>query len=53
MIESMKKHWQLWLILPIVFCMGVIVFGGINYITNLRKNLTEQAIENVLTVTRQ
>ena len=53
MIKKMKKYRQLWLILPIVFCLGVIVYGGINYISNLRTKLTEQAIENVLTVTRQ
>ena len=53
MMEKLKKYRQLWLVLPIVFCLAVIVYGGINYISNLRKNLTVQAIENVLTVTRQ
>ena len=53
MMENVKKYRQLWLVLPIVFCLGVIVYGGIIYINNLRDNLTEQAIENVLTVTRQ
>ena len=53
MMENVKKYRHLWLVLPIVFCMGIIVFGGINYMSNLRDNLTEQAIENVLTVTRQ
>ena len=53
MMEKLKQYRQLWLVLPIVFCIGVIVFGGINYITGLRDNLTVQAIENVLAVTRQ
>ena len=53
MIQKLKKYRQLWLILPIVFCIGVIVFGGMNYMSNLRKNLTNQAIENVLAVTLQ
>ena len=53
MMKNVKKYRQLWLVLPIVFCLGVIVYGGINYISNLRKNLTAQAIENVLAVTHQ
>ena len=53
MMKKIKKYRQLWLILPIVFCMGVIVLGGINYLTNLRTKLTGQAIENVLAVTSQ
>ena len=53
MTEKVKKYRQLWLVLPIIFCMGVIVFGGLNYISDLRTNLTNQAIQNVLTVTRQ
>ena len=53
MIEKLKKYRQLWLILPIVICLGVIVYGGVNYIANLRANLNNQAIENVLAVTRQ
>ena len=53
MIKNVKKYRQLWLVLPIVVSLGVIVYGGINYINNLRENLTEQAIDNVLAVTRQ
>ena len=53
MMEKLKQYRQLWLVLPIVICLGVIVYGGISYISNLRENLTEQAIENVLAVTRQ
>ena len=53
MAAKVKKYRQLWLILPIVVCMGIIVFGGINYLAQLKQNLTEQAIDNVLTVTRQ
>ena len=53
MAENVKKYRQLWLVLPIVVCMGIIVFGGMSYISNLRDNLTVQAIDNVLAVTRQ
>ena len=53
MIEKVKKYRQFGLILPIAFCMVVVVLGGINYISNLRAKLTDQAIENVLAVTRQ
>ena len=50
MTEKLKKHRQFWLVLPIVICIGIIVFGGINYLSNLRTNLTVEAIDNVLTV---
>ena len=53
MTETVKKYRQLVLVLPIIICFGIITFGGINYLTYLRRNLTEQAIDNVLTVTRQ
>ena len=53
MTKKMKKYRQLWLVLPIVVCMGIIMFGGISYIFRLRENLTHQAIDNVLTVTHQ
>ena len=53
MMEKVKKYRQLWLVLPIIFCVGIIVYGGISYISQLRQNLTGQAIQNVLTVTRQ
>ena len=53
MLKKLKQYRQLWLVLPVVLCIGIIVYGGINYISNLRGNLTVQAIENVLAVTRQ
>ena len=53
MKEKIKRYRQLWLVLPSVLCLGVIVYGGINYIYNLREELTYQAIENVLSVTHQ
>lgn len=53
MAEKVKKYRQLWLVLPIVQCMGIIVYGGINYLSDLRTNLTSQTIRNVLTVTHQ
>ena len=53
MMETVKQNRQLWLVLPIVVSLGVIVYGGINYINNLRANLTVDAIENVLSVTHQ
>ena len=53
MLEKLKKYRQIWLVLPIVVCLGVIVYGGITYVGNLRKSLTGDAIENVLNVTHQ
>ena len=53
MMKKIKTYRQIWLVLPILLCIGIILYGGTNYIANLRKNLTAQAIENVLTVTRQ
>ena len=52
-MKKLKKYRQFWLVLPIGLCMGIIVYGSISYLSNLRTKLTEQAIENVLTVTRQ
>ncbi len=34
-------------------CMGIIIMGGLRYMTTLQKNLTDQTIANVMTVTRQ
>ena len=53
MTEKVKKYRQLWLVLPIILCMGVIVYGGISYLSHLGKNLAKEAIDDVLTVTRQ
>lgn len=49
----MKKNHRFWLVLLIVLCMSVIIIGGFNYIFSLQKDLEEQSINNVLTVTQQ
>ncbi|MDE7259646.1 MAG: hybrid sensor histidine kinase/response regulator, partial [Lachnospiraceae bacterium] len=36
-----------------MICIGVILWGGIHYISSLRASLMEQAVHNVLTVTMQ
>jgi len=53
MIEKKGKYQQIWLTILIVICLGMILAGGTNYVNSLRDDLTEQAIQNVLTVTVQ
>ena len=53
MVKTFKKHQRLFLVILIVICMGIIVAGGIRYISTLRHNLQDNAIQNVLTVTKQ
>jgi len=53
MQKRWKKHQRAWLIGLIIICLGVILFGGIHYVERLRENLGEQAVQNVLAVTKQ
>ncbi len=53
MIEKIKKYQRSMLIILIVICMGIILIGGIGYVEMLQKNLQNQAIQNVMTVTKQ
>ncbi|MDE6591207.1 MAG: HAMP domain-containing histidine kinase, partial [Oscillospiraceae bacterium] len=53
MTKKAKKNQMGWLILLIIVCLGVIVLGGLRYVANLRGNLTDQSVQNVLTVTKQ
>ena len=53
MAEKTGKNQWAWLVLLIVVCLGIIGFGGMQYVTRLRGNLTDQAVQNVLTVTMQ
>lgn len=53
MIEKIKKNQRLLLVIVIVLCMGTILAGGSYYVETLRKNLQNQAIQNVLGVTMQ
>ncbi len=53
MAEKKRNHRQIWLIVLIIFCLCVILAGGMNYVHSLRRELTGQAIQNVLTVTAQ
>ena len=52
-LNQVKKNRRIWTILLILLCIGMVLFGGSYYISTLRQSLTEQAIANVLTVTRQ
>ena len=47
------KHQRLWLMVLLAVCMGVIMMGGLQYVAHLREDLTEQAVLNVMTVTKQ
>ena len=47
-----KNNWG-WLVALIVVCMGVVLAGGLNYISSLRGDLMDQATLSVLTVTKQ
>ena len=53
MVQKIKRNPRAWMIVLLAVCMGLILFGGISYLTSLRDNLREQSIQNVLTVTMQ
>ena len=49
----MKKRQRYWLAFLIAVCMGFILIGGMHYVSSLRDDLTDEAVQNVLTVTTQ
>ncbi len=53
MLEKIRKNQRNYFGVLIVVCMGIILCGGLHYISTLRSKLIEQAIHNVLTVTTQ
>ncbi len=53
MVKKTQRNRRTFLSLLIILCMGLILGGGIYYISSLRSKLMEQAIHNVLTVTKQ
>ncbi len=53
MVKKTQRNRRTFLSLLIILCMGLILVGGIYYISSLRAKLMEQAIHNVLTVTTQ
>ena len=53
MTKLSKKGQRVWLVSLIVLCLIVILVGGIRYVSRLRSNLANQAIQNVMTVTAQ
>ncbi|MDE7261287.1 MAG: response regulator [Oscillospiraceae bacterium] len=53
MFEKIKKHQRYVLVVLIVICMAIILVGGLRYVANLRENLLENAIQSVMTVTKQ
>ncbi len=53
MLKKVHKNQRNHLSLLIVVCMGIILWGGLHYLSSLRSKLMEQAVNNVLTVTVQ
>jgi len=53
MFEKLKKQPRSLMIGVIAICMAAILAGGAHYIKTLQDNLEEQAIMNVMTVTKQ
>lgn len=51
--KKIQKNQSTLLALLIVICMGIILAGGLFYVSSLRGKLEEQAIHNVLAVTTQ
>ncbi len=53
MDKKVQKNQRTYLGVLIVICMGIILWGGVYYISSLRSKLMAQAVHNVLTVTMQ
>jgi len=53
MVEEIRKHQRLILVILIVICIGVILAGGFRYLQKLRDNLENNAIQDVMNVTLQ
>ncbi len=53
MLKKMQKNKSTRLSLLIIICMGIILVGGLYYVSSLQVKLTEQAVHNVLAVTIQ
>ncbi len=53
MTEKIKKHQETLVIILIVICIGAIMIGGVNHIWKLRRNLKDNGIQNLMTVTVQ
>ena len=52
-METIRKNQGIWLVVLIFICMGVILLGGIDYVSALRSGLMEQTVDNVSIVTKQ
>lgn len=53
MFQKVKNNQKIWFRLLLVIGMGIILKGGVGYISSLRTSLMDQAVHNVLTVTQQ
>lgn len=53
MFKKIQKNKNIWLSLLIIICMGIILWGGLYYVSSLQVKLTDQAVNNVLAVTIQ
>jgi len=53
MMERIRKYQQALLAALMVVCLGVIMVGGVQYVGRLRRNLRDNALQNLMTVTAQ
>ncbi len=53
MAGKIKKNQRAWMVILLLVCVVAIVAGAVGYIARLRGNLMDQAVQNVMTVTRQ
>lgn len=53
MLKKKRKNRRTYPSLLIIICMGIILLGGLYYISTLRSKLTEQAVHHVSTLTVQ
>jgi len=53
MLKKIQKNKSILISLLIIICMGIILWGGLHYVSSLRVKLMEQAVHNVLAVTTQ
>ncbi|MDE7262310.1 MAG: response regulator [Oscillospiraceae bacterium] len=53
MDKGIKQQQRLYLIFLVVFCVGIILIGGLRYVRGLRDSLAESAVQDVMNVTKQ
>jgi len=53
MVKKIKNNRNTWIGVLVIICMGIILGGGLSYVSSLQTKLMEQAVHNVLAVTQQ